>query len=246
MSGIRHDLVELIRSHSRVWPFDPDDACQKLGGEFVEVRDGVDSGGLYLHGSHPVIEINIEDSPHRQRFTKCHELAHLVLSNQRLLEAAEIKVPELNRQQEERLCDRVAADLLMPDDQLPSARSSQVTLKAIRDWSERARVGYSAAAAKLIEASGDPTIFLRLERFASGWYVTSSIAANHLGEIRIPLDTGWHLDSAARISEDIDRRLSFSIGNQNVELDCEIRLFAARGNPSKSIGKRAMLLARGF
>ena len=99
-------------------PFDPYKCAACLG---IVVRDvdlprGI-SGQLRLDLSQPAIEVKREDSQVRKRYTVCHELAHLCFLKKTPVlprERGEIdRIPKVQKR-EERLCDIIAAELLMP------------------------------------------------------------------------------------------------------------------------------------
>ena len=83
----------------------------------VELPKGI-SGQLRLDLPHRTIEIEHTDGRLRQRYTVCHEIAHLCFLKETPAlprERGEIRqIPDVQRR-EERLCDMIAAELLMPE-----------------------------------------------------------------------------------------------------------------------------------
>lgn len=75
----------------------------------------------------PVVFVNSEDAETARRFTLCHELVHVTLSESAISDP-DIISPWHNR---EALCNRVAAELLMPRAYLVNAR---VDLPRSGDW----------------------------------------------------------------------------------------------------------------
>jgi IrrE N-terminal-like domain len=65
------------------------------------------SGGCRREGRELIVFVNGRDDPRRQRFTVAHEVAHLLLDEAR----GRLR---LTRAVEEQLCDRFAAELLVP------------------------------------------------------------------------------------------------------------------------------------
>jgi Zn-dependent peptidase ImmA (M78 family) len=103
---------------ARAIPFDPR-ACAQHFGLTVEGTDlpGGLSGRLSFFGDTPQIEFNRAHPEARVRFTIAHELAHLCfLDNKPIFprERGEIDGVPTAQQREERLCDLIAAELLMP------------------------------------------------------------------------------------------------------------------------------------
>lgn len=99
--------------------FDPYHCAFSLGLNITEANlpKGM-SGRLRLDSEKPEIVLQRTDSRVRKRYTVCHEMAHLsfIESTPSLpRERGEIElIPEVERR-EERLCDMIAAELLMPE-----------------------------------------------------------------------------------------------------------------------------------
>ena len=84
------------------------------------------SGMLYIKDSMPIIGVNSQHHPNRQRFTIAHELGHLILHKRQLLNQVHIdkKFPALMRDVDasagidliEIQANHFAAELLMPTD----------------------------------------------------------------------------------------------------------------------------------
>jgi len=99
-------------------PFEPRD-CARFFGLQVLDKDlpGGLSGRLSLFEITPTIELQADHNELRKRFTLCHELAHLcflqgkpIAFNDRFRSYTATKLGS----DEERLCDRIAVELLMP------------------------------------------------------------------------------------------------------------------------------------
>ena len=98
--------------------FDPWAAATQLG---VDVRVAPPtvpySGQLHISGSTVTIELRAGESHVRQRFTLCHELAHVAFRDAAVFVGSGFSVQVAASRQdrrEERLCDRIAGTLLMP------------------------------------------------------------------------------------------------------------------------------------
>lgn len=110
---IRHACKQVDRI-----PFDPW-ACAHYMGVPVYSSGLPESIAGCLHFGHegPHIEVRRGDSRTRQRFTLCHELAHLALLNCDVHSAIGDRFrmsAERRHAREERLCNRIASELLMP------------------------------------------------------------------------------------------------------------------------------------
>ena len=115
--AVAKQLREICKQ-SRALPFDPY-ACANSIGILVTERDlptGI-SGRLRLHSAAPIIEISNKDGKRRQRFSVCHELAHLFFLDGKPAFFFERCVPyhaEYVLRREEEICNMIAAELLMP------------------------------------------------------------------------------------------------------------------------------------
>lgn len=89
----------------------------------------------------PIIMINMRDYPSRRNFTFAHELAHLWLGETALDDNLELDAHE----ELERLCDQVAAELLIPRRTLMKLWHENVQ-EAVEDVAEYCRVSVWAAA----------------------------------------------------------------------------------------------------
>ncbi|MCE5200253.1 ImmA/IrrE family metallo-endopeptidase [bacterium] len=96
-------------------PLDINWLAEWLGVE-VEIRPlPRNVAGLYLHtdsGAH--ILLNAGDCPERQRWTTAHELAHHILNIGRHSPKNAFQINTGKRDHSEDLCDRFAAEILMP------------------------------------------------------------------------------------------------------------------------------------
>jgi Zn-dependent peptidase ImmA (M78 family) len=141
---VRDVSCEIRRScgQTRLEQFDPERCAAYFGITIVYtiLPDGI--GGRILPTAQGArMELNSRDSRVRQRFTACHELAHLcfvatspVLPRER---GSRDDAPNIERR-EERLCDMIAAELLMPAtrfktraSRLPAALESVKVLSAM-------------------------------------------------------------------------------------------------------------------
>ncbi len=100
-------------------PFDPYRCAASFG---LVVCDGVlpkgISGRLRTDLSPPAIELKREEIRVRKHYTVCHELAHLCFFKEApALPRERGEIEEIHRVQsrEERICDMIAAELLMPE-----------------------------------------------------------------------------------------------------------------------------------
>lgn len=106
--------------------------------------------------------VNAEDPEQRQRFTICHEIAHIVLG----LKSDHATQPwSAKRPREERLCDSFAAELLMPEGLFrPLAEESAVSLASVDALAARFSASAVATGSRFAAAISTPCAFVLSER----------------------------------------------------------------------------------
>ena len=114
------------------------------------------------NGSH-IITINSLEIEQRQRFTICHEIAHIILK----LTSSHLEVPSwafVKRDPNEVACDTFAAELLMPYKQwLGALPSKEPTLQLIQHMAEAFGTSFPAAASRFASLSDMPCAFVTME-----------------------------------------------------------------------------------
>lgn len=107
---------------------------------------------------------NANDSPERQRFTTCHEVAHVRLG----LPSQHTGLPWWSyskRPLAEILCDVFAAELLLPYDLFhPEAESSSIGLSSIDDLAGRFQASVTATGSRYAAVVGTPVAFVLSEQ----------------------------------------------------------------------------------
>lgn len=143
------------------------------------IFESVGSAGLlsaYSNGGY-LVQIEPHASAQRQRFTCAHELGHILFIEAQDLQAARRR-RTLHRTgddvdvdpQEERLCDFVAAELLMPTlafctdvDQCPAGAST------VRSLATRYNVSLRAAARRIVDVSRLRQVICLFDREGGSW-----------------------------------------------------------------------------
>jgi Zn-dependent peptidase ImmA (M78 family) len=114
-------------------------------------------------GKH-VITVNERESEERQRFTICHEIAHVILG----LGSSHEGVPSWSyakRHPNEIACDWFAAELLMPYKQwLAAVPKGEPSLSVIDHMAGEFRCSYPAAASRYASLATMPCAFVTMER----------------------------------------------------------------------------------
>ncbi len=117
------------------------------------------------NGKH-VITVNSLETEERQRFTICHEIAHIVLN----LASSHEEVPSWSyakRHPNEIACDTFAAELLMPYKQWQSLLpKEEPSLELIQRMADLFRTSFPAAASRYACLSSMPCAFVTMERGA--------------------------------------------------------------------------------
>lgn len=117
------------------------------------------------NGRH-IITVNSLETNERQRFTICHEIAHIVLD----LESIHEEVPSWSyakRHPYEIACDTFAAELLMPYQQwLSVVPKEEPSLKLIRHMADLFSTSFPAAASRFASLCDAPCAFVTMERSA--------------------------------------------------------------------------------
>jgi hypothetical protein len=127
--------------------FDPFRAAETFGFEVrIEAMRG-EEGRLWMDLPVPRIEISDAVTPLRQRFTLCHELAHLCFA-ERSPWILSLDSPDAHAkvdEREEKLCDAIAAELLMPRTAFKKkARDMTPSIQAVSELSRHYNVSVAA------------------------------------------------------------------------------------------------------
>lgn len=125
------------------------------------------------NGKH-IITVNSIESDERQRFTICHEIAHIVLG----LKSSHEEIPSWSyakRHPNEISCDTFAAELLMPYKQwLSKVPKEEPSLELIQEMAQLFGTSFPAAASRFASLSDMPCAFITMERGAVLYSVRST------------------------------------------------------------------------
>ncbi len=123
-----------------------------------------EAGYCFQNNGKHFICTNANDKPERQRFTVCHEIAHIVLG----LPSQHGASPwwsYAKRPLAEILCDIFAAELLLPYDLFqPQAEKSTISLAAIDDLAERFQASVTATGSRYAAVVSTPLAFVLSEQ----------------------------------------------------------------------------------
>lgn len=131
------------------------------------------------NGKH-IITVNSLETDERQRFTICHEIAHIVLD----LESSHEEVPSWSyakRHPNEIACDTFAAELLMPYQLwLSAVPKEKPSLELIQHMADSFGTSFPAAASRFASLCDEPCAFVTMERGAIR-YSTRSMSLRQAG-----------------------------------------------------------------
>ncbi len=123
-----------------------------------------EAGYCFQSGGKRFVCTNANDRPERQRFTVCHELAHIVLG----IPSQHGSSPWWSYAKKplvEILCDIFAAELLLPYDLFkPEAEKSTIRLASIDDLAERFQASVTATGSRYAAVVSTPLAFVLSEQ----------------------------------------------------------------------------------
>jgi len=153
LSGIREDLTPyVVAANAKV--------------KWDELGEGESGYTITKPNGKHVITVNSLENAERQRFTICHEIAHIVLN----LKSSHEEVPSWSyakRHPNEIACDSFAAELLMPVQQWRSlVPKEEPSLDLIQRMAGLFGTSFPAAASRFACLSDMPCAFVTIERGA--------------------------------------------------------------------------------
>lgn len=154
----------------------------------------VEDGRTTWARGQPRIELRSDRSPQRGRFTLAHEIGHILIARD---ETVARRTHLLEGDDVEKVCDWIAASILMPRDWIAEyARRDRYNLSLVRLLAHKADVSLSAAAVRLAEVSGRTCILLRWQRGPSRWLV--------IGQAAVPKEFSGGLQATPETSALLD------------------------------------------
>ena len=163
-SAVQQARQFLRQVDTRSIPVNVDGYAEVANARIRRQRLNDDEAGFTIprgNGSY-VITVNASDTDERQRFTICHEIAHIVLG----LPSRHDVIPlwaYAKRDKDERLCDEFAAELLMPHatwtDHVSGREARPETIEALMG---EFVVSYPAAASRFAAVAQFPCAFVTI------------------------------------------------------------------------------------
>jgi hypothetical protein len=202
-----------------------------LGVDRIGHGEMVEDGRTTWVGGRPGIDLKRGRSSQRTRFTLAHELGHILIARN---ESVVRRTVTLHQDSTERICDEIAAALLMPsewvDDQISRGA---VNLSRLRLVARRADVSLSAVAVRIGQVSGQTCVLLRWKRAPSRWVLVgqAGVPTQYLEGLSVTKATSTLLDNISR------RRDQW----HDVTLHSEVADLSARAHTDKS-GETCLML----
>ena len=159
-------------------PVDPESLAKLRGIVRVVVRDGLGaSGQLRREKGRLIIELGSEEPIERRNFTCCHEIAHTFALDDSSSKFRDLQpgAPCTRYTREEYLCDRAAAEMLMPTKFFrPAAIELEPGIASVIQLARQFRSSIRATLVRIGQVAAWPTVFL-VWRFSSRFGSTKKL-----------------------------------------------------------------------
>lgn len=227
MSDVADDLVAWLIDRVQIQsvpPVDVENLARAMGIDAITKATMIEDGRLEQDSRSAVIYLRDGLPESRRRFTIAHELGHRLLLHPRA--PAERYRRRLVGDSEERLCDEIAAAILLPR-QWVMTHFSQAphTLNTIRRLSGCTNTSMSASLVRLWEVVGWDESLLRFKLVNQRWRLDAPAAVpwEIHGSIRTTVDTSDKLfATGARTGRDVPAELPLRIGSQDHLVPAEL------------------------
>lgn len=217
MSELADDLAHWLLDRvqlQHVPPIDIEDLAQRMGIDSIADARMIEDGRLEQDGRAATIYVRIGLPESRRRFTIAHELGHRLLLHPRA--PAERYRRRLSGDAEERLCDDLAAAILLPRDWVASQYNrAPHDLKTVRRLAASTGTSLSASLVRLSEVSRWRESLLRFKFVHEKWRLDAPAAVPFEihGQIRTTLRTSEVLTvTGQRTRSDVQSKLPLQIG----------------------------------
>lgn len=227
MSDLGDDLVAWLLDRVQipaVPPVDVESLARAMGIDSITSVTMIEDGRLEQDGRSAVIYLRNDLPESRRRFTIAHELGHRLLLHPRA--PAERYRRRLIGDSEERLCDDIAAAILLPSGWVATHfRQSPHTLDTVRRLSGSTNTSMSASLVRLCEVTGWQESLLRFRLVNQRWRLDAPAAvplAIH-GLIRTMVETSDKLSIiGAETGRDVRVELPLRVGPRDYVVPAEV------------------------
>lgn len=176
-------------------PIDIETLAERMGVLDITYADLVEDGHLEYEPGHTRIRIRNDLGDARRRFTIAHELGHPLLLDPRT--RVVVHRTKYNSSNQERLCDEIAAALLLPADWIAECYASRThNLSTVRHLAQVTGKSRSAVVARLQQVLSWPEIPLRWRFDKSKW--------RFVGGAGVPASLHGHIRSAPATSQALE------------------------------------------
>jgi hypothetical protein len=194
-SGLADRLARSVAELAGPVPVDLHSLATSLGVTEIVPASMTEDGRTTWDEGRPRIELRADRPQTRRRFTLAHEIGHILLAQD---QSVARRTHGLANDDVERLCERIAASILMPRDWVYRfTERERYNLSVLRLMAHKADVSLAAAAVRLAEVSGGTCVLLRWKRAPTRWVI--------VGQAAVPLQYSGRLEATTRTSEEFDR-----------------------------------------
>jgi Zn-dependent peptidase ImmA (M78 family) len=182
------DLASWVLAHfelSQVPPIDIETLAKRMGVLDITYADLIEDGHLEYEPGHTRIRIRHDMGDARSRFTIAHELGHFLLLDPKT--RVVVHRTKYNSSNQERLCDEIAAALLLPAEWIAERYASRThNLSTVRHLAQDTGTSRSAVVARLQQVLSWPEMLLRWRFDKSKWRFVggAGVPASLHGRIR--------------------------------------------------------------
>lgn len=172
--GLADRLVNAVGELGGGVPVDLEQIADALGVSEIARTSMVEDGRTTWDDGRPRIELRSDRSPQRSRFTLAHEIGHILIARD---ETVARRTHQLEGGDVEKLCDWIAASILMPRRWIAEyGHRERYSLSLLRLIANKANVSLSAAAVRLAEVNERTCVLLRWQRSPKRWLVIGQAA----------------------------------------------------------------------
>lgn len=190
-------------------PVDLEHLAEALGVSEIVRTPMIEDGRTTWSAGQPRIELRADRSSQRTRFTLAHEIGHILIARD---ESVSRRTQVLERDDVEKLCDWIAASILMPRPWISGyARRDRYNLSLLRLIANKADASLSAAAVRLAEVSNRTCVLLRWQRAPTRWLV--------IGQAAVPYEYSSGLQATPETTAILDALPSRRDTWQEITLD---------------------------
>ena len=192
--GLADRLVRTVERLGGPVPVDLEQIAASLGVTEIVATDMVEDGRTTSSVGRLRIELRADRPSTRTRFTLAHEIGHILIDGD---ESVARRTHALETDAIEKLCDRIAASILMPRDWISTySLRDRYNLSLIRLIAHKADVSLAAATVRLAEVSDRTCVLLRWQRAPSRWVV--------IGQAAVPRQYSGGIQATPETSEEFD------------------------------------------